>query len=204
MDEVVAWSDDLRPEPLLDAYARGVFPWPQTARGPIPWVSPDPRAVLEFDRLHVPRSLRQVAARSGLRLSIDEDFAGVIAACARVSRPGQRSTWITPAMEAAYVRLHELGRAHSVEAWSGTRLVGGVYGVDAGGAFCGESMFHEAPNASKLALLHLVEHLRARGAEWLDIQMLTPHLEALGARGIPRAEYLRLLAAARARGRRLF
>lgn len=196
--------DALSPERLLAAYAQGIFPWPQSRFGPIPWVSPDPRALLEFDRLHVPRSLRQQRARTTLRFSIDEAFPAVIAACARVARPGQGSTWITPAMEKAYVRLHELGHAHSVEAWDGPKLAGGVYGVDAGGAFSGESMFHEAPNASKLALLHLIDHLRARGALWLDIQMLTPHLEALGAREIPRAEFLERLAEARGLGLKLF
>jgi leucyl/phenylalanyl-tRNA--protein transferase len=196
--------DELAPENLLAAYAEGVFPWPNSLHGPIPWACPDPRAILEFDRLHVPRSLRQERAKTKLRFSIDEAFPAVIAACARAYRPGQRSTWIIPAMERAYVKLHELGRAHSCEAWEGDTLVGGVYGVDAGGAFAGESMFHDVPNASKLALLHLIEHLRARGALWLDIQQLTPHLKALGAREIPRAEFLRLLAAARRRGAKLF
>ena len=196
--------EELAVERLLEAYAQGAFPWPHSPYGPIPWASPDPRAILEFDRLTVPRSLRQQRAKTTLRFSLDEAFPAVIAACARARRPGQRSTWITPAMERAYVRLHEAGHAHSCEAWDGSKLVGGVYGVDAGGAFAGESMFHAAPNASKLALLHLIDHLRSRGAAWMDIQMLTPHLEALGAREIPRAEFLRLLAQALEKGAALF
>lgn len=196
--------DELSVERLLSAYAQGAFPWPHSPYGPIPWASPDPRAILEFDRLTVPRSLRQQRAKSKLRFSLNEAFPAVIAACSRVRRPGQRSTWITPAMERAYVRLHETGHAHSCEAWDGPTLVGGVYGVDAGGAFAGESMFHTAPNASKLALLYLIDHLRSRGAGWMDIQMLTPHLEALGAREIPRAEFLERLAEARRLGLKLF
>jgi leucyl/phenylalanyl-tRNA--protein transferase len=201
---VVALSNDLDAETLAAAYARGIFPWPSPGLSAIPWCCPDPRAVLEFDRLTVPRTVRQEQRKGRFRFTLDAAFARVIAACARVPRPGQRSTWITPEMARAYERLHALGLAHSVEAWEGESLAGGLYGVAVEGVFAGESMFHLAPNASKLALLFLVEHLRARGAEWMDIQMLTPHLEALGAREIPRDDYLGRLAEAQARKLRLF
>lgn len=203
-DGLVGVGNDLSVPTLVAAYTRGIFPWPAPGLRVIPWVSPDPRAVLELDRLHVPRSLRQEARKGRFMFTLDRAFSRVIAACARAPRPGQRSTWITPAMERAYVELHRAGHAHSVEVWEGERLVGGVYGVSAGGVFAGESMFHEAPNASKLALLFLLDHLRARGASFMDIQMVTPHMEVLGAREIPRSEYLDRLAAEQARGLTLF
>jgi leucyl/phenylalanyl-tRNA--protein transferase len=205
---IVALGGDLHPDTLRLAYGQGIFPWP--IRGlPLAWFSPARRAVLEFDRLHIPRSLERQRRRLPFTFTIDQAFAEVITACARTPRPGQDDTWITPAMRQAYVRFHRLGHAHSVEAWApgtegGRRLVGGAYGVDCGGAFAAESMFYAEPYASKLALLHLFEHLRARGAEWIDIQVLTPHMQALGAREIDREEFLTWLRAARARGRKLF
>jgi leucyl/phenylalanyl-tRNA--protein transferase len=160
--------------------------------------------VLDFDRLHVPRSLARARRRSTLRFTIDADFPAVLRACASAPRPGQDGTWITPAITAAYLRLHRLGHAHSVEAWRDGRLVGGLYGLDVDGAFGGESMFHTEPNASKLVLLFLVEHLRARGLDYLDVQVMTPHLERLGAHTMPRAAFLARLAATRARRLALF
>jgi leucyl/phenylalanyl-tRNA--protein transferase len=192
---VVAWSwpDALTAENLISAYRSGVFPWPGEPDAPVPWTSPDPRAILEFDRLHLPRSLRQARRRSGWTFTIDRAFGRVISECSRAPRPGQSGTWILPEIIAGYTELHRLGHAHSVEVWEGEELVGGLYGVDSGGVFCGESMFHTRSNASKLALLHLVEHLGGRGATWIDIQQLTPHMEALGAREITRRAYLRKL-----------
>ena len=194
-----------RPEPefLIEAYRRGIFPWPVEGY-PLLWFSPPERALLEFDRLHVPRSLARERRRTRLRFTVDRAFGRVIRACAATPRAHEEGTWITPAMVRGYDELHRLGRAHSVEAWDEGELVGGVYGVDAGGAFAGESMFYLRPNASKLALLFLVEHLRARGLDWLDAQVLTPHLEALGARLVPREEFLDRLARALGRGLRLF
>jgi len=194
-----------RPEPafLREAYRRGIFPWPVKGY-PLLWFSPPERALLFFDELHVPRSLARERRRTSLRFTIDAAFERVIAACASIERAHEDGTWITPEMVEGYTRFHRLGHAHSVEAWEGGELAGGLYGVDAGGAFAGESMFHRRPNASKLALLHLVEHLAARGLGWLDVQVMTPHLEALGARLVPREEFLERLARALERGLKLF
>jgi leucyl/phenylalanyl-tRNA---protein transferase len=200
---VVAVGGRPEPEFLVEAYRRGIFPWPVEGY-PLLWFSPPERAILEFDRLHVARSLARERRRTRLAFTVDRAFGRVIRACAAVERAHEDGTWITPAMIRGYDALHRLGRAHSVEAWEGDELVGGVYGVDAGGAFAGESMFRLRPNASKLALLFLVEHLRARGLDWLDVQVLTPHLEALGARLVPREEFLERLARALRRGLKLF
>ncbi|CAN5218948.1 leucyl/phenylalanyl-tRNA--protein transferase [soil metagenome] len=186
-DAPLARGGDLLPETLVDAYAHGVFPWPD-AHGTLLWWSPDPRAVIPLDGLRVSRSLRRTLRRGGLACSVDRAFARVARACA--DRPGE-ATWIRPEMVAAYTRLHELGVAHSVEVWdpAGT-LVGGLYGVAVGGAFTGESMFHRVGDASKVALVHLVERLRAGGFELLDAQLQTPHLASLGAVEVPRARFL--------------
>lgn len=191
---VVAIGADLRPETLRTAYRQGIFPWPH-ANLPLLWFCPEDRAILSFDHLHVPESLRKARRRTELRFTLDQDFDGVIEACRRAPRPGQEGTWITHAMQHAYRKLHRMGEAHSVEAWSPEgELVGGLYGVDAAGVFGGESMFHRVPNASKLALLFLVEHLQSRGATFMDIQQLTPHMERLGAEEISRDLFLQCLA----------
>ena len=200
---LVALGGGLSPANLLRAYRRGIFPWPMDG-WPLPWFCPEERAVLEFKEVRVPRSLAKLRRRGPFRLTIDRDFRAVINSCARVRRAHESGTWITPQMIRAYCQLHAEGHAHSVEAWEGDRLVGGLYGVDAGGAFSGESMFYMRPNASKLALLHLIEHLAARGLDWIDVQQLTPHMQSFGARLIPREEFLDRLAAALARGRDLF
>jgi leucyl/phenylalanyl-tRNA--protein transferase len=202
-DDVVAVGGDLDPGRLLAAYRRGIFPWPVEGL-PLLWFCPRERGVLRFDQLHVGATLARVRRRTTLRFTVDAAFAAVIAACAAAPRPGQDGTWITADMLAAYVRLHRRGIAHSVEAWRDDRLVGGLYGVDADGVFSAESMFHVESNASKLVLLHLVDHLRARGLDWIDIQVMTPHLERLGARTLPRDAFLALLARTRARRLRLF
>lgn len=200
---LVAVGGDLRAETLVAAYRQGIFPWP-TEGYPLVWFCPPRRAILEFDRLHIARSLARVRRRTAWRFGFDGAFDEVIERCAIVPRAGEAGTWITAEMIRAYKRLHREGFAHSVEVWDGARLVGGLYGVDVGGAFAGESMFHLEANASKLALLHLVDSLRARGAEWIDIQMLTPHMEALGAHEITRDDFLTRLAATHRRGLRLF
>lgn len=202
--DVVAMGEDLRIDTLREAYRKGIFPWPHEGL-PLPWFSPRKRAVLFFDELHVGRSLRKAATRAPYTFTIDRDFRSVIRACAAAERPEQDGTWIAPAIIAAYTRLHAAGDAHSVEAWDANgALAGGLYGVDAGGVFTGESMFHAQPDASKLALLFVIDHLRARGSTLLDCQVMTPHMEALGAREIPRGKFLDLLAEAQARGGRLF
>jgi leucyl/phenylalanyl-tRNA--protein transferase len=203
---LVALDYNLSPERLISAYRHGVFPWPDSGPfSPIPWVCPPRRAILEFELLHIPRNLRKSRRTlAALRFTIDRAFEKVIAACAAAPRAGQRGTWITPGMVAAYVELHRLGHAHSVEAWNRDELVGGLYGVTAAGVFTGESMFHHINDASKLCVLHLIEHLRTRGSAWLDIQQLTPHFALLGAREISREEFLARLAVERRANRLLF
>lgn len=201
--DVVALGEDLRVATLREAYRKGIFPWPHEDV-PLPWFSPRRRAVIFFDELHVGRSLRKAQKNSGFSFTIDRDFGAVIRACAAMERPEQDGTWIAPKIISAYTRFHQEGDAHSVEVWEGDDLVGGLYGIDAGGVFTGESMFHRRPDASKLALLFLVDHLRARGASLIDCQVMTPHMRALGAREIPRARFLDALAAAQASGIRLF
>lgn len=203
MDGLVAVGGRLTPRTVLRAYQQGVFPWPVPGL-PMLWFSPRERAILEFERLHVPRSLRRVRRQTTLRFTIDRAFPAVIEGCAKAVRPGQDGTWITPEVIVTYTQLHRLGVAHSVEAWRGNELVGGVYGVDIDGAFAAESMFYREPNASKLALLFLVDHLRSRGLDWMDIQTMTPHMARLGARVISREEFLAKLEATRRRGLRLF
>jgi leucyl/phenylalanyl-tRNA--protein transferase len=201
--DIVAVGDDLRVETLRDAYRHGIFPWPHEEL-PLPWFSPRKRAVIFFDELHVGRSLRKSMKRGGLELSIDRDFPSVIRECSLADRPGQDGTWIGPDIVSAYLDFHRAGDAHSVEVWQDGELVGGLYGIDSGGAFTGESMFYKTSDASKLALLFLIEHLRERGATWIDCQVMTPHMEALGGREISRSRFLDLLAKAQASGRTIF
>lgn len=203
---LVALDYRLTPERLISAYQHGVFPWPDgTPFNPIPWVCPPKRAILEFSALHVPKNLkRSQRSMAHLQFTIDKAFGLVIHACASCPRRGQSGTWITPAMIGAYTELHRRGHAHSVEAWEGDALVGGLYGVTAGGIFTGESMFHRIPDASKLCVLHLIEHLKTRNATWIDIQQLTPHFVVLGAREIGRDEFLGRLRAEQREARVLF
>jgi leucyl/phenylalanyl-tRNA--protein transferase len=195
-DGLVGFGGKLSPEWLLDAYRHGIFPWPTgNPHTPTPWCSPDPRAIIEWERFHVPRRLERTCRSGRFQLSLDQDFVGVIRGCATAAgRPGQ--TWLTPPMVRAYCRLFRLGHAHSVEAWQEGRLVGGVYGVAVGGLFAAESMFHEVRDASKVALVRLVSHLLRRRYVLLDIQQLTPHTAQFGAIAIARREYLLRLAQA--------
>lgn len=206
-DGLIGFGGRLTPDWLLDAYSHGIFPWPSgDERQPVPWWSPDPRAILELDGLHITRRLARTCRSRRFRVTIDRDFAGVMRGCA--TGPSRRGgTWITPAMIAAYCRLHELGHAHSVEVWCDDLLAGGLYGVTIGAFFAAESKFFRVRDASKVALVRLVDHLRARGYQLLDIQQLTPHTARLGAVEIPRRRYLARLADAVGRsvtfGRRL-
>jgi leucyl/phenylalanyl-tRNA--protein transferase len=188
---LLAGGGDLEPGTLLAAYRTGIFPWPD-AGGTLLWWSPDPRAVLPLDGMHVSRRLERTRRSGALRVTVDRACAAVMSGCA--DRAG--GTWITPSMHAAYLRLHELRWVHSVEVWRGDELAGGLYGVAIGGFFAAESMFHAARDASKIALAALVEHLRARSFTLLDVQLQTPHLASLGVVEIPRSEYLARLAAA--------
>jgi leucyl/phenylalanyl-tRNA--protein transferase len=185
-DGLVAVGGDLRSERLLEAYRRGIFPF-FDEHSPILWWSPDPRAVFEMDGLRVSRRLARTVRSGRFELTLDRDFEGVIRGCAR--GPGE-GVWITADMITAYIGLHRLGHAHSVEAWHGGELAGGVYGVAAGGLFAGESMFTRVTDASKVALVHLMGHLGRRGYVLFDVQYLNPHTESLGAVEIPRREYL--------------
>ena len=202
-DGIVAVGGDLHPQSLLLAYRQGIFPWPVEGF-PLLWFCPAERGVLQFRDLHLPRSLARARRQTALRFSIDQAFPEVIRACAASPRPGQDGTWITSQIVVAYIRLHRMGITHSAEAWREERLVAGIYGVEVDGAFAAESMFYHEPDASKLALLHLIDHLRARGLDWLDIQVLTPHLARLGAKTISRDEFLEKLRRTRARRLRLF
>lgn len=182
---LVGVGGDLRPEHLLLAYRRGIFPWYDETH-PIYWWSPDPRAIFEMDSFHVSRRLRRTIRSGRFQVSMDRDFAGVIRGCAARAE----GTWITADMIAAYEQLHHLGFAHSIETWADGELVGGVYGIAMGGFFAGESMFHRVTDASKVALTYLMAWLRQRGYLLFDTQMVTEHTMTLGAIEIPRSEYL--------------
>lgn len=179
---------DLAPEILIAAYAAGIFPMADE-KGVLFWLAPDPRAVIELDGLAVSRSLRAVVRRKVFDVTVNRAFERVVEACSR----RDEGTWISDDIKEAYVKLHQLGFAHSVESWKDGELAGGLYGVAIAGAFFGESMFHRQPEASKVALVHLVDRLRDRGFSLLDVQFTTDHLSRLGAIEIPKEEYERRL-----------
>ena len=180
-------------ELLVSAYSSGWFPM-AVDEGEIRWYSPDPRGIIPLDAFHVPSRLARVLRGGRFRIEIDRDFASVIQACADADRKGDDpGTWIDDEILTSYMELHRAGLAHSVEAWEGDRLAGGLYGVALGGVFFGESMFHHVRDASKAALAALVDRMNARGFTLLDIQWVTPHLEQFGAIEIPRSEYLERL-----------
>lgn len=181
-------SDRLTPELVLRGYCAGIFPM-ACGMGEIEWFSPDPRCIFEFDRLRISRSLRRTLSRGTFETRVNTAFRHVLAACADRGE----GTWISPLIARVYTELFEQGFAHCVESWRDGRLVGGLYGVAIGGAFFGESMFHRETDASKVALVRLVERLRERGYTLLDTQWATPHLRRLGAIEIPRRVYLRRL-----------
>ena len=184
---------DLSSERLLEAYRGGIFPW-YSGEEPILWWSPDPRMVLFCDELKVSRSLEKSIRNKNYEVTVDACFKEVISCCSK-PRKGEAGTWLGPQMQAAYVALHRLGHAHSLETWQGERLVGGLYGIAIGRMFYGESMFSRATDASKVALVALVGELRARGFPLVDCQQRTPLLASLGAREIPRRQFLRRVAA---------
>jgi leucyl/phenylalanyl-tRNA---protein transferase len=185
---LLAAGSDLAPQRLLDAYRRGIFPWFNPGE-PILWWSPDPRMVLFPRELRISRSLGKRLRRREFEVRCDTAFAAVMRACAQ-PRPDQHGTWITTDMQHAYLRLHQLGYAHSVESWHDDVLAGGLYGIAIGRAFYGESMFSRRTDASKAALAHLVRHLESRGYAVIDCQMSTTHLASLGAREIRRSEFV--------------
>ncbi len=183
---------DLSTERLLVAYQQGIFPW---FEGEIPfWYSPDPRFVLIPEKLNISHSMKQLIGSKKFRFTTNKAFVEVITQCGVIKRKGQRGTWITDEMKNAYIKLHELGYAHSAETWLEGKLVGGLYGVRIGRVFCGESMFSSVSNASKFAFISYVKMLIEQGIELIDCQVYTEHLSSLGARMIPRSEYLKYLA----------
>ena len=191
-DGLLAAGGDLTVTRLINAYAHGIFPWFSEGE-PILWWSPDPRFVLPPKEIKVTRSLGKNIRNSGLRVTMDTAFAQVIAHCSVLPRDGQNGTWITPEMQQAYINLHQAGYAHSVECWNADKLVGGLYGINSGPVFCGESMFSLQSNASKIALVHLCRFIQQQGFRLIDSQVYTPHLESLGARMIPRNAYIKTL-----------
>ena len=195
-DGLVAYGGDLSPHRLLTAYAQGLFPWPHGEAWPLLWFSPDPRTVLMPADLHVSRSLRKTLRRGVFTVRFDTAFDHVVHACATTKRPGQQGTWITPDMQHAYRVLHELGFAHSAEAWAEGQLVGGVYGVSLGAAFFAESMFTRRSNAAKTAFVYLVRQLGAWGFHFIDCQMHSDHVERFGAVAWERPHFLNALARA--------
>lgn len=190
---IVAVGGDVRPERLLLAYSLGIFPWPHEEDDPLLWFSPDPRFVLSLDRVQVGRSLKKVIRRGTYEVRFDTRFREVMEACAHTKRPNQRGTWITRELVKGYVGLHQLGFAHSIEAFDGEALVGGLYGVSLGRAFFGESMFATSPDASKVAFVTLLGHLKSWGFDFVDCQVHTDHLERFGAEEWPREVYLDVL-----------
>lgn len=189
-DGLVAIGGDLSPDRLLLAYERGIFPW-SAPEDPLLWWCPDPRAVLRPQDIKVSKSMRAVLRKGTFTITADMDFEGVIQGCAE--RPDE-GTWITDDFVAAYVALHKLGFAHSVEAWDDSgELVGGLYGVSLGSMFFGESMFARSSNASKAAFIVLAQHLEAQSFDWIDCQIMNPHLASLGAHHIPRLSFLEAL-----------
>ncbi|MDR1625791.1 MAG: leucyl/phenylalanyl-tRNA--protein transferase [Spirochaetia bacterium] len=193
-DGVVCLGGNLSPGMLLSAYSQGLFPW-FSENQPILWWSPDPRFVVFPEEAHTSASMRKVLRQGRFEMKFDLAFREVVCACSSARRPGQGGTWITGGMIEGYCRLHELGYAHSVEAWTGGMLAGGLYGVCLGRIFFGESMFSRLPNASKAAFLFLASFLQSRGFGLIDSQVRTDHVASLGGREIPRAEYLALLSA---------
>jgi leucyl/phenylalanyl-tRNA--protein transferase len=187
--DLVAVGGDLQADRLCKMYRAGVFPWYEEG-SPILWWSPDPRAILELEELHVSRRLQRTIRSQRFRTSFNQEFRSVIRACADI-RDGE--TWITRDMVEAYTQLHRQGVAHSVEVWQEDQLVGGLYGVQQGGLFAGESMFYRVSDASKIALVALVEHLGERGFALFDLQILNEHTQKMGAKEIPRQEYLERL-----------
>jgi leucyl/phenylalanyl-tRNA--protein transferase len=189
---LLAVGGDLSTERLLAAYRLGIFPW-YSENEPILWWSPDPRLIVDLDDFKISRSLRKTINKRTFHVTFDQAFGRVIQACANMPREGQPGTWITDEMREAYERLHKVGYGHSVEAWFGGELAGGLYGVSLGKVFFGESMFHQRTDASKVALAALVERLRSWNFAFIDAQMTTEHLLRLGAKELPRRVFLKRL-----------
>lgn len=192
-DGLLAVGGDLEPESILLAYSNGIFPWPLDEKL-LAWFAPPQRAVIFVDEFHIGRSLKKALRREGFTCSVDRDFSKVIASCAEVQNRGEQgSTWITDELRDAYTQLHLLGFAHSFETYLGDTLVGGIYGVQLGRFFAAESSFYRRDNASKAAMISMVEYLREQGIAWFDCQVLTSFSASFGAREIPRSDFMQLL-----------
>jgi leucyl/phenylalanyl-tRNA--protein transferase len=191
-DGLLAVGGDLRPQRLLMAYSQGIFPWYSPGE-PILWWSPNPRLVLEPSGIHISQSVQKLIRQRKYEIRLDTAFPAVIEACAAAPRKIGNGTWITNEMKVAYIRLHELGFAHSVECWQGDELVGGLYGISIGRVFCGESMFSKLPNTSKIALVALASLLKSKEFHLIDCQVPTEHLISLGAFEMERSEFLKRL-----------
>ena len=189
---IVAVGGDLQPERVMLAYRKGIFPWFESDDFLL-WWSPDPRMVLFPDRLKVSKSMRTVLRKKQFEVTFNKAFDQVVEACAKVKRFGQNGTWITPGLMEVYSTIHTQGHAHSVEVWEEGSLVGGLYGIDLGTVFCGESMFSKSSNASKVALIYLVKELKKNKYELIDCQVPTQHLASMGAELISRTEFLTFL-----------
>ena len=193
-DGILAIGGDLSPERLILAYQSGIFPWFSEGE-PIVWYSPEKRMVLFPNELKVSKSMKQLIRKDIYRITWNQNFEAVIKACQVSPRKDQDGTWITEEMRKAYIKLHELGHAKSIEVWREEELVGGLYGIDLGHVFCGESMFSRESNTSKLAFIHLVQKLQKENYRLIDCQIYTAHLASLGAREIPRQEFTKMLRA---------
>jgi leucyl/phenylalanyl-tRNA--protein transferase len=190
-DGLLAYGGDLSPDRLLLAYSEGIFPWYNEP--PILWWCPDPRFVLFPDELKISASMKQVLKKEIFTFTINKDFPGVIRGCQQAPRPGQDGTWITSEVEKAYISLHKAGYAHSIECWQNNELVGGFYGIQLGDCFFGESMFARVSNASKAAFITFVQYAAAKGLGMIDCQVYSEHLESLGARMIPREDFIAII-----------
>lgn len=187
---IIVVGGELSVANLHAAYRKGIFPWPQEGY-PMLWFSPEERGVMDFDDFHLPRSLEKFLRKNPqIEFSLNQDFFGVIRSCQKQKRPGQDGTWINEQIVNAYNNFHKAGYAHSLEVWEGEALIGGIYGVLVEGVFSAESMFYKKPNASKLALWALVDHLKDQGHHWMDVQMITPVVEAMGGKYISRDDFL--------------
>jgi len=203
---VLCWGGEISSATLTAAYQSGIFPWPHRGM-PTLWFAPPQRAILKCDRLHVGSRLRRYLRRANFEIRFNTAFDEVIEACAQprfVEGVWERGSWINNSIKRAYKALHRDGHAHSIESWQNGELVGGLYGVNWGGYFAGESMFYRRDGASKAALIGLVEHLRERDVAWLDCEVMTPHFEQMGAREIPRDEFMQMLQTAISQPTRLF
>ena len=189
---IVAYGGDLKPQRIIQAYKNGIFPWFESDDNLL-WWSPDPRMILYPDKIKVSKSLKSFIKKTTLKVTFNNDFEEVINSCSNIKRLGQKGTWITPGLKKSFTKLHEMGLAISVEVWKNSEIVGGLYGLDLGDVFCGESMFSKSTNASKLALVSLSLELKKNSYRFIDCQVPSQHLKSMGAEEISREDFLKIL-----------